>query len=58
MNKSRFFQLELKYKNLSFLTQSGNTGLQTIQSSNSDLRLFHIHCKWTKLAKFKNMSES
>lgn len=32
--------------------------MQTIQSSYFDLRLFLIHCKWTKSAKFKNMSES
>lgn len=41
MNKTRIFQVELKYKKTSeFLTWAQNTGLQ---SCSFDLRLAHIH---------------
>lgn len=56
--KPEFSSWNENIKTSKFLTQAGNTGLQTVQSSNFNLGLSHIHCKWTKLAKFKNMSES
>lgn len=45
-------------KTVKILTQAGHTGLQTVQSCSFDLRLYHIHSKWTKLAKLKNTKES